>query len=122
VHSDLRSRYEHPDPSIHQPVKDSMTRFADLTEEFYIALKEGNLERCMKLQDENFDIRLSIMGEKALGPTNLDMINIARSVGCSAKFSGSGGAVVGIYRNEKYFKDLERAIENKPYRLERIEF
>ena len=46
--------------------------------------------------DENFDTRLGIYGEEALGAPNLEMIAIARKHGSSAKFSGSGGAVFGM--------------------------
>ena len=38
----------------------------------------------------------SIYEDQVLGNDNLRMIDIARSYGSSAKFSGSGGAVVGL--------------------------
>ena len=45
--------------------------------------------------DENFDTRRRIYGNETLGEANLEMIEIARRHGSSAKFPGSGGAVVG---------------------------
>jgi galactokinase/mevalonate kinase-like predicted kinase len=44
----------------------------------------------------NFDTRRSLFGDAALGKDNLRMIAIARETGASAKFPGSGGAVVGV--------------------------
>jgi len=51
--------------------------------------------------DENFDTRLSIYGKEALGAANLEMVDIARKHGSSAKFGGSGGAIFGICLDEK---------------------
>jgi hypothetical protein len=44
--------------------------------------------------DTNFDLRRRMFGDGVLGPTNLDMIAAARSVGAAAKFTGSGGAIL----------------------------
>lgn len=46
--------------------------------------------------NENFDTRLSVYGKEALGAANLEMIEIARRHGSSAKFCGSGGAIFGM--------------------------
>jgi glucuronokinase len=35
------------------------------------------------------------------------MVETARAAGASAKFSGSGGAIVGTYTDEAMFADLE---------------
>jgi glucuronokinase len=35
------------------------------------------------------------------------MIETARSVGASAKFAGSGGAIIGIYRDETMYANLQ---------------
>jgi glucuronokinase len=44
----------------------------------------------------NFNTRRKLFGDPALGKDNIRMVEIARSVGASAKFPGSGGAVVGV--------------------------
>ena len=42
------------------------------------------------------------------------MVNLARSVGASAKFTGSGGAIIGSYENEHMFDELRRVfVESK---------
>lgn len=35
-----------------------------------------------------------MFGDDVLGPVNIKMVEVARSVGASSKFTGSGGAVV----------------------------
>jgi glucuronokinase len=48
-----------------------------------------------------------------LPPGQIQLVETARSVGASAKFAGSGGAIVGSYWDEAMFerlKDVLRAI------------
>lgn len=45
------------------------------------ALAKQDMKRLASLMDRNFDLRLSMFGEAALGQTNLKMISLARSVG-----------------------------------------
>ena len=35
------------------------------------------------------------------------MVEIARSVGASAKFTGSGGAIIGTYKDEEMFEKMK---------------
>ena len=44
----------------------------------------------------NFNNRRALFGDPSLGKVNIRMIEIARECGASAKFPGSGGAVVGV--------------------------
>jgi glucuronokinase len=53
--------------------------------------------------DENFNIRRKIY---YLPSWQVDMIETDRSCGASAKFAGSGGAIVGIYQGETMFDKL----------------
>ena len=39
------------------------------------------------------------------------MVDTARSVGASAKFTGSGGAIVGTYEDEAMYAKLTTALE-----------
>ena len=39
------------------------------------------------------------------------MVEAARSVGASAKFTGSGGAIVGTYEDEAMFQKLKAVLE-----------
>ena len=38
------------------------------------------------------------------------MVDTARSVGASAKFTGSGGAIVGTYEDDAMYEALVRAL------------
>jgi len=35
------------------------------------------------------------------------MVEVARGCGASAKFAGSGGAIVGLYEDDRMFEKLE---------------
>jgi glucuronokinase len=104
VHNPLRARYEAGDPAVHAAMK----RFAALTVEFRQALDAGDLTAVSRLIDENFNTRKSIM---SLNPDHVAMIEAARSAGCSAKFAGSGGAIVGTFPNPAAFEKLRQALE-----------
>lgn len=100
THNNLRLRYEQGEPAV---VK-AMTEFARLTDEARIALEALDAEQMGTLMDRNFDLRRSIC--KIPGGQEL-MVRVARSAGASAKFAGSGGAIVGLYRDEATFERLK---------------
>ena len=68
-----------------------------------VMLTSGKGSEIGPLLDRNFDLRKSLY---RLSDGNLAMVEAARSVGASAKFTGSGGAIVGIYEDEKMFEAL----------------
>ncbi len=39
----------------------------------------------------------------------MEMIEVARAVGATSNFSGSGGAVTGTFEDEKMFRKLEES-------------
>jgi len=57
--------------------------------------------------DENFDARRGIYN---LPPWQIAMVEAARRCGASAQFSGSGGAIVGIYQDEAMFRRISEAL------------
>jgi len=59
------------------------------------------------LMNQNFDMRREIFGDAALGPANLRMIELARKHGFSAKFTGSGGAILGLWTSDNEDKSLD---------------
>ena len=61
--------------------------------------------------NKNFDLRRKIYGDAALGELNLRMIEIARQFGSAVKFSGSGGAVIGLCLDEQHKDDLKKAFQ-----------
>ena len=60
------------------------------------------------LIDENFDIRHSLCD---LSIDHKRMVETARRAGASAKFAGSGGAIIGTYRDEKMYGRLKDDLE-----------
>ena len=64
--------------------------------------------RLSRLMDENFDTRRSIC---QLQPAHVRMVETARRAGASAKFAGSGGAIVGVYQDETMFAQLKQDLE-----------
>jgi glucuronokinase len=102
-HNDIRGRYERGDVQ----VVEAMQQFAALALEARSALLAGDHELLARLMNANFDLRRSIY---RMPPGQIQLIETARSVGASAKFAGSGGAIVGSYRDEGMFARLQEAL------------
>ena len=103
THGPLRARYDSGDVT----VRNAMTRFAELADESKQALLDGDHIRFSLLVDENFDLRNSVCD---LSPVHLQMIETARAAGASAKFAGSGGAIVGTYPDEESLGRLRKQL------------
>jgi len=95
----LRRQFEQGDPTV---VK-AMQKYRDLTDGAKRALMAGDWDELGRLMDENFNLRQTIMN---IAPENLKMINVARATGASAKFAGSGGAIVGLYKDARHYQQL----------------
>ena len=98
-HNNVRERWNNGD----RQVVDAMRRWADIAAEGREALLARDHFRLGLLINENFDLRLNIYD---VGRGNIEMIEAARSVGASANFAGSGGAITGIYQDEAMFGKL----------------
>lgn len=103
-HNDIRSRYNRGDSLIVKAMED----FAQLAQDGRQAILERDTARLSHLIDENFDLRNSI---SSLAPWQTQMIERARSCGASAKFAGSGGAIIGVYQDEAMFRALTSRLE-----------
>ena len=101
-HNDMRARFNRGE---HQVVK-AMKHFAELAASAREALLARDAERLSRLMDENFDTRRSIYN---LPSWQVKMVETARQCGASAKFAGSGGAIIGTYRDEAMFDRLCKA-------------
>ena len=105
VHNDLRSRFEQGEPA----VLETMTRLADLTIEAREAILAGDSTRLDELIDANFDLRRSICRIPA---AHIEMVERARAAGATAKFAGSGGAIIGTYGNDATFWRLQTELSS----------
>ena len=100
LHNNLRLRYDRQEPD----VVEAMTQFADLASEGREALGKGDLPELGRLMDQNFDLRQKIC---ALPVKHVEMVERARESGASAKFAGSGGAIVGVYQGQAMLEQLK---------------
>src|SRR5215831_18658566 len=99
-HSNLRERWRRGDPD----VVEAMKTWAGYAEEGRTCLLSRNYSRLNELIDANFDLRSRIY---QIDRGNLEMIATARAAGASANFAGSGGAIVGSYKDEDGFARLK---------------
>jgi glucuronokinase len=103
VHNDLRTRYEQGDADVIA----AMQQFAQITVAARAAIAEGDVMGFGKLVDDNFNLRRSICNV-ASGQEN--MVRMAREAGATAKFAGSGGAIIGTLPEEATFARLEETL------------
>ena len=89
-----------------------MREWAELTEQVRACLGSREFDRIPALLDRNFDLRCEVCAN-AVSEKNRRMVELARSVGASAKFTGSGGAIIGTYEDEKMFRRLADVLRNE---------
>ncbi|QDU96851.1 mevalonate kinase family protein [Lignipirellula cremea] len=102
-HNNLRARFEAGEPS----VLAAMEGFAGLADEAREALLRGDHAAFEQTLNANFDLRRRIC---QLPADQIAMVETARSVGASAKFAGSGGAIVGVCADPQKFQRLQHAM------------
>lgn len=101
MHSRLRDDYNSGVPEVIAAMKE----WAELTEKLKDALEQGDLAAVPAILNRNFDLRDEVCSG-AVSPMNRKMVQLARSTGASAKFTGSGGAIIGTYEDEEMFRKL----------------
>jgi len=99
VFNDLKARYEKGD----QRALNSLNRIAALAEEGKEVIMKRDYKRLSELMNENFDERQKAM---SISDSNLELVQTARECGASAKFTGSGGSIIGIYKDDDMLKKL----------------
>jgi glucuronokinase len=109
-HNDIRSRFDRGEPAVVQ----AMLRFADIAERGRDALRAGDRDELDRLANLNFDTRRSIF---SLAPWQIAQVETARACGASAKFAGSGGTIVGFYRDDTMLEALKDALGRQHSRV-----
>ncbi len=102
VHSNYRARWEAGDPVLVA----GMRRLAEITLEGKECLLRQDWRRLGELINENFNTRAQMT---RLDPRNVEMVMLARRLGCPAHYAGSGGSILGIYRDNEHFELLREA-------------
>ncbi len=105
THNNLRQRFNRKDPE----VLDAVQFWADLTGQARACLLAGESHKLGALLNANFDRRAALYD---VGEGNRKMVEAARRTGASAKFTGSGGAIIGTYENETMLNALQQELGN----------
>jgi len=101
VHNDLRVRYERGD---HEVLR-AMERLAGLVTPAREAIEQGGSEQLGALINENFELRRSMCQIPA---GQAEIVRRARAAGASAKFAGSGGAIIGTCPSPEVQQKLQQ--------------
>ncbi len=100
-HNNIKERFARGE----REVVNAMKYWAQLTTKMKQCLLQNNKENNFSdLINANFNRRKKIY---KISAPNLNMVDVARNIGASAKFTGSGGAIVGSYQGEEMFKKLK---------------
>src|SRR5262249_14167989 len=102
-HSNIRERFNRGE----QAVVGAMRCFAELAAGGREALIAGDADRLASLINQNFDTRRGIY---QLPSWQIDMVETARRCGASAKFAGSGGAIIGTCLSETIFESVKAGL------------
>jgi len=102
THNDLALRHAKGDPNVLAAVE----QWKLLTAQVWERLQAGNKD-IAELMNQNFDVRSKVV---TISKGNWALIDAARGVGASAKFTGSGGAIIGTYTNETMLAQLKGAM------------
>jgi glucuronokinase len=103
-HTDIRERYRRGE----KLVIDTLNEIAQGANLFREAMEAGDNAEMSRLTDRNFDLRARFY---RISDLNLRLVDTARKLGASAKLSGSGGAVVGMYPDEETYCRMEEAYQ-----------
>ncbi|MFV1994345.1 MAG: mevalonate kinase [Verrucomicrobiales bacterium] len=103
-HNDIRGRFQRGEAE----VVDAMQTWAGLAQKTRDLLVAGRGVEIGPMLDENFDLRRKVY---RLGEGNIRVVEAARAVGASAKFTGSGGAIVGVYEDEAMYRRIVESLE-----------
>ena len=104
THRAAHERFDAGDPE----VVDTMAAIGRLAERALTPLTLGDSAGLGVLLDENFDLRSRIYD---LDPRHVELVETARRLGAPANYTGSGGAIVGLSRDEDHLAELREAFE-----------
>ena len=99
VFNDVKSRFMKGEPL----VVETMAEIGENAANGKKAILDGDHEKLAKLIDKNFDLRSKIFN---ISDSNKELVKIARKCGASAKFTGSGGSIIGTYKDDETLRCL----------------
>ena len=110
LHNDLRLRFNQGE----RKIVNAMRFWARLTDQVKKRLVSEQRDTIGELLDANFNRRRQLC---KISADNLRMVEEARAAGASAKFTGSGGAIIGTYKDERMFNELRKRLRKLSIRL-----
>ena len=99
VHNDVKVRWLKGEPA----VVETMSAIADVAREGREAMLRQDTNALNELVNRNFDLRSQIY---TISDRNRSLIETARACGASASFTGSGGSIIGLYRDDAMLNRL----------------
>jgi glucuronokinase len=99
VLNNIRERFESGDAT----TVTTLQEIANLADEGKDAIQKKDHQKLAQLINKNFDLRCKVMN---ISESNMEMVQVARNCGASAKFSGSGGAIIGMYDDDEMLRKL----------------
>jgi glucuronokinase len=84
-----------------------LNQLAELVPAAREAVEQADADRLGMLINRNYDLRRSIC---TIPAGQAEMVIQARNAGASAKFAGSGGAIIGTYTDPAVFPRLDAAM------------
>ena len=100
VLNDVKVRYQKGDSL----VIETLQKIGELAKKGKEVIEKSDYETLHKLMDHNFDLRRKIMNIREV---DLALVETARKCGASAKFAGSGGSIIGMYRDDEMLNHLK---------------
>jgi glucuronokinase len=102
-HGELRRRFRSGDAV----VVDKLRELGELAARARDCLLAGDLATLGRIIDANFDARREL---GPLDPRHVRMVEVAREVGASANYAGSGGAIAGLVSGPQMLAELSAAL------------
>lgn len=99
IFNDVKSRFNKGEAL----VVDTLAEIGQNAADGKKALLARDEEKLAKLINKNFDLRARIFN---ISDSNKELIKTARKCGASAKFTGSGGSIIGTFKDEETLRCL----------------
>ena len=103
VHASLRTRLKAGDTTAVAGMKE----LAEIARAARAALIAEDHEWLARTADESFDVRRRLL---ALDPRHVKLVERARALGAGANYTGSGGAVVAVCRDQAHAATMAQAL------------
>jgi glucuronokinase len=105
THSNFRERFNNGETKMLEAIES----WKKLTLTFRSALENNDFDTMNECINTNFNIRNELT---TLNPDQVALVMLARKSGASAKFCGSGGAIIGMYKDEVMLNQLRKDLNN----------